>query len=182
MPTREGLLQIVNAKAAEAAIQKIPREAEAYASNYYELAAAGRFDDAADHLREAWRLDDEARKIAGAVQQAQPQSQFTAIEQDMLRSYPQVAADPAKWQTALAASRNLQLRGYDRNSPEYAQAVLHACGVLNSDFSESLGPMRPTRWSNTSAFISQVPSALLDQHAAAQGPCGTGTSAAATRA
>ena len=68
MPTREGLLQIVNAKAAEAAIQKIPREAEAYASNYYELAAAGRFDDAADHLREAWRLDDEARKIAGAVQ------------------------------------------------------------------------------------------------------------------
>ena len=55
----------------------------------------------------------------------------------MLRDYPQIAADPAKWQTALAASRNLQLRGYDRNSSEYAQAVLHACGVLNADLTES---------------------------------------------
>jgi hypothetical protein len=77
MPTRDELLQIVNTKSAEAAIQQIAREAEANASNYYELAAAGRFDDAAQHLREAWRLDEEARKIAASVQPQRPQSQYT---------------------------------------------------------------------------------------------------------
>jgi hypothetical protein len=54
-----------------------------------------------------------------------------------LKSYPQIASDPQKWQTALAASRNLQLRGYDRNSPEYIQAIAHAYDVLNADLTES---------------------------------------------
>jgi hypothetical protein len=143
MPSREELLQIVNTKSAEAAIQQIAREAEANASNYYELAAAGRFDDAAQHLREAWRLDAEARKIAEAVQPQQQQSQFTEMEQELLRDYPAIARDPAKWRTALVAANNLIMRGYDRNSPEYAQTIAHACDVLNADFSESLEVASP---------------------------------------
>jgi hypothetical protein len=137
MPTREELLALVDAKSAEAAIQQIAREAEANRQNYYEMGAAGRFDDAAYHLREAWRLDEEARKIAASVQPQQPQSQYTEMEQELLRDYPQIARDPKKWQTALVAANNLIMRGYDRNSPEYAQTIAHACGVLNADFSES---------------------------------------------
>jgi hypothetical protein len=127
----------INQKAAETAIQQIAREAEANASNYYELAAAGRYDDAAYHLREAWRLDEEARKIAAAAQPQQQQSQYTAAERDLIRDYPQIANDPKKWNTALAAANNLVMRGYDRNSAEYVQAIAHACDVLNADLTES---------------------------------------------
>ena len=35
------------------------------------------------------------------------------------------------------------MRGYDRNSPEYAQTIAHACDVLNADFSESLEVASP---------------------------------------
>jgi hypothetical protein len=139
MPTRDELLQIANAKASEAAIKGIAADYQANTTLYYEAAAAGKWDDAASYLREARRLENEALPFVQAAQQQQQQqqSQFTQIEQDMLRAYPQIASDPKKWGVALAASRNLQLRGYDRNSPEYAQGVLHACDVLNADLTES---------------------------------------------
>jgi hypothetical protein len=133
----------INQKSAEAAIQQIAREAEANASNYYELAAAGRFDDAAGHLREAWRLDEEARKIAAAAQSQQPQSQYSQAEMDLLRDYPQIANDPKKWAVALAAANNLIMRGSDRNSGAYISAIAHACDVLNSDLTESNGVASP---------------------------------------
>jgi hypothetical protein len=137
VPTREELLQIANQKAAEAAVQQIARDYQANTELYYESAAAGKFDVAADHLRECRRLESEALPYVQAAQQQQQQSQFTAAEQGLLRDYPQIASDPAKWNVALAASRNLQLRGYDRNSAEYISAIAHACDVLNSDLTES---------------------------------------------
>jgi hypothetical protein len=70
-------------------------------------------------------------------QEQQSQQQLTGAERDLLRDYPQIANDPAKWRTALAAANNLILRGYDRNSGEYVAAIAHACGVLNSDLTES---------------------------------------------
>jgi hypothetical protein len=145
VPTREELLQIANQKAAEAAINKIAREAQANAENYYELAATGRYDDAADHLREAWRLDDEARKIAAAVQSQQPQQQYTQAEQDLMNHYPEQVR--RNWNTAVAAHNNLiaskrkadpeaDLWAY-RNSAEYIGTIAHACGILDANFAES---------------------------------------------
>jgi hypothetical protein len=133
------LLQIrqqANQKMAEQAIQQIANEYQSNTQLAYEAAAAGKWDDAAYHAREAKRLESEALPYVQAAQQ-QPQSQFTRAEQELLRDYPQIASDPQKWQTALAASRNLQLRGYSRDSTEYVQAVAHACGVLNADLTES---------------------------------------------
>jgi len=78
-----------------------------------------------------------------AQPQQQPQQQFTDAERDLLRDYPQIANDPVKWRTALAAANNLILRGYDRNSGEYVAAIAHACDVLNSDGTESLEVASP---------------------------------------
>jgi hypothetical protein len=125
--------------ATKAAAQQI---ADHYEQNNAAWRAAydeGRHDDCVWHMRNAKALEAEARDILGtaqAQQQAQ-QQQLTEIEQDLLRSYPQIASDPKKWGVALIASQNLQLRGYDRNSPEYAQAIAHAVGVLNADLTES---------------------------------------------
>jgi hypothetical protein len=93
---------------------------------------------------------------AGQQQQAQPQQQpqqqYTQAEQDLMREYPDEIR--RNWNTALAASRNLvtsKLRADPeadpwayRNSAEYIRAVAHACGVLNSDGTESNeGPLSP---------------------------------------
>lgn len=137
MPSREELMQIVNQKIAEQTVAQISNEYQSNVQNAYEMAAAGRWDDAAYHAREARRLESEALPYVQAAQRAQPQSQYTEMEQELLRDYPQIARDPKKWQTALVAANNLIMRGYDRNSPEYAQTIAHACGVLNADFSES---------------------------------------------
>ena len=137
MPSREELMQIVNQKIAEQTVAQISNEYQSNVQNAYEMAAAGRWDDAAYHAREARRLESEALPYVQAAQRAQPQSQYTEMEQELLRDYPQIARDPRKWQTALVAANNLIMRGYDRNSPEYAQAIAHACDVLNADLTES---------------------------------------------
>jgi len=122
----EELLEIANAKATEAAIKGIAADYQANTTLYYEAAAAGKYDDAAYHLREVRRLEAEAAPyVQAAQQQQQSQSQYTQAEQDLLRDYPQIASDPKKWNTALAAANNLILRGYDRNSAEYIQAIAH---------------------------------------------------------
>jgi hypothetical protein len=123
------LLQIrqqANHKMAEQAIQQIANE---YQSNT-------QWDDAAYHARELKRLEAEAAPYVRAAQQQQ-QQQYTQAEQELLRSYPDIARDPKKWNTALAAANNLILRGYDRNSTEYIQAIAYACDVLNADMTES---------------------------------------------
>jgi hypothetical protein len=148
MPTHEELMQprqAANQKIAEQAIQQISNEYQSNVQLAYEAAAAQKWDDAALYAREAKRLEDEARPYVAAAQQQQPQQpqqqqpqqQYTDAERDLLRDYPQIANDPGKWRTALAAANNLIMRGYDRNSGEYVAAIAHACGVLNSDLTES---------------------------------------------
>ena len=136
MPTQDELLQIANQKASEQAIQQIANDYKANTELYYESLAKGKLDDAGYHLREARRLESEALPYVQAAQQQQ-QSPYTQAEQELLRDYPQIARDPQKWQTALAAANNLIRRGYDRNSAEYVQAIAHACDVLNADLTES---------------------------------------------
>jgi len=137
VPTRDELLQIANAKASEAAIKGIANDYKANSELYYEASAKGDFENAAYFLREARRLEQEALPYVQQAAAQQQASQFTQAEQDLLRDYPQIASDPKKWGVALAASRNLQLRGYDRNSAEYVAAIAHACDVLNADLTES---------------------------------------------
>src|SRR6516164_6542175 len=110
-----------NQKAAEAAVKQIANDCKANTELYYESAAKGDFESAAHCLREVRRLESEALPYVQAAQQQQAQqqqSQFTQAEQELLRDYPQIASDPQKWRTALAAANNLILRGYDRNRTE----------------------------------------------------------------
>jgi hypothetical protein len=127
----------ISQKATEAAVNQIAKEVEANASNFWELSAQGRFDDAGYHLRQAWALDEEARKIAAAAQPEQQQSQYTEAELSLIRDYPAIINDPQKWATALAAARNLQLMGHSRDSAAYISGIAHAVGILDSNLTES---------------------------------------------
>src|SRR5262249_38075313 len=143
-------MQIANQKMAEQAVQQIANEYQNNTQLAYEAAAAGKWDDAVYHSREARRLEAEALPYVQAAQQ--PQQQYTQAEMDLMRDYPDEIR--RNWNTALAASRNLvasKLRADPeadpwayRNSAEYIRAVAHACGVLNSDGTESNeGPLSP---------------------------------------
>jgi hypothetical protein len=151
MPTREELLQIANQKATEQAIQQIGNDYKANTELYYESLAAGKYDDAAYHLREARRLESEAMPYVQAAQQQQ--SQYTQGEQNLMRDYPQIVNDPKKKAIAWTAANNLiaskqkadpeaDLWAY-RNSGEYLSGIAHACDVLNSDGTESLEVASP---------------------------------------
>jgi hypothetical protein len=144
MPTREELLQIANQKMAEAAVQQISNEYQSNTQLAYEAAAAGKYDDAAYHLREAKKLEDEARPYLQAAHQQQ-QSQYTQAEQQLMTDYPEEVR--RNWSTAQAAANNLimskrkadpeaDLLAY-RNSREYIAGIAHAVGILNSDLTES---------------------------------------------
>jgi hypothetical protein len=147
------LLQIrqqANQKMAEAAVQQIAREYQSHVQNAYEMAAAQKWDDAGYHLRELLRLENEARPYVQAAQQ--PQSRYTEAEQSLMPAYPDEIR--RNWNTALAASRNLVASKLQadpeadqwayRNSAEYIRSVAHACGILNSDGTESNeGPLTP---------------------------------------
>jgi hypothetical protein len=139
------LLQLRQQAAHQRLVQGLENQRQANLQDYHQAIAENDVNNAAFAESEYLRHTRELAELTGgqAAQQQpeqapqQPQQQFTEIEQEMLRDYPQLANDPKKWQTALWASRNLQLRGYDRNSPAYAQAILHACDVFNSDLTES---------------------------------------------
>jgi hypothetical protein len=129
-------------------LQGLENQRQANLADYQQAIAEGDTNNAAFAESEYLRHTRELNELTGgqaaqqqqqqAPQQAQPQSQFTAMEQELLRDYPQIAADPRKWAVALAASRNLQLTGHDRNSVEYAQALLHACDITDATGAESL--------------------------------------------
>jgi hypothetical protein len=137
------LVRVANAKATQQAYNQIQADIQGNAKCYWDSIASGKTDDAGWFLRNHRNLELEAQALAGTAQQQQAQQQFTQAEQDLLRDFPEIARDPQKWHTALAASNNLQLRGYDRNSAEYIQAVAHAAGVLNADMTESLEVASP---------------------------------------
>jgi hypothetical protein len=142
----DDLIALANQHAQRQAYEQIQRDYEGNSRAYWDAIKAGKTDDAAWCLRNARNLEIEARELLGtaqAQQQQQPQQQFSQAEQDLLRDYPQIASDPQKWQTALAAANNLIVRGYDRNSAEYIQAIAHAVGILNSDMTESLEVASP---------------------------------------
>ena len=151
------LVEIRNQSAQQAALRQIANQVAAEVTDYHRYIAEGDTEKAAWAQRGyqalAMEYNTMLANMGGAAQpqqqasqqqsqpqqpqQQQQQSQFTAAEQDLLKSYPQIASDPKKWNTALAASQNLQRMGHDRNSEAYIQAIAHACGVLNADLTES---------------------------------------------
>ena len=147
VPTHDELValrQIANQRASEQAIQQIANEYKANTELYWEAAAAGKYDDAASYAREARRLESEALPFVQAAQQQQ-QSPYTQAEQQLMNDYPDQIRK--NWGVALAASNNLiaskqkadpeaDLLAY-RNSAEYISGIAHACGITNSDGTES---------------------------------------------
>ena len=79
------------------------------------------------------RLEAEAAPILQAAQQQQQGSQFSPVEQQIMREFPGVTSDAKKWNEALAAGNALVLRGYDRNSAAYDSALRLALGFTNAD-------------------------------------------------
>jgi hypothetical protein len=157
VPTHDELLQMrqaANQKMTEAAVQQITNEYQSNVQLAYESAAAGKYDDAGYHLREAKRLEAEAAPYVAAAhqaQQAQQQQQYTEAEQDLMRHYPDEIR--RNWNTALTAANNLvaskrqadpeaDLWAY-RNSAEYVAGIAHACGILDGSGAESIEVRSP---------------------------------------
>jgi hypothetical protein len=123
------------------ALQHISDEAQNVARTYTEQVARGDSDGAAWTLRQYASLVNEANVIAGTpAQQQQPQAQpqqgqqqFTPTEMEWLRGHENVVRDPRKWNECLAAANSLVARGYDRNSPEYINAIELAIGLNGAD-------------------------------------------------
>src|SRR5215831_17665313 len=128
------LLQLRQQAAHNRLVQGLESQRQANLADYHQAIAENDVNNAAWAESEYRKNTRELLELTGgqAAQEQtpqQPQQQFTAMEMELLKNYPQIAADPRKWAVALAASRNLQLTGHDRNSVEYAQALLHACDI-----------------------------------------------------
>src|SRR5262249_10611507 len=65
--------------------------------------------------------------------QQQAQQQFTPAEMEWIRANENVVRDPKKWAECIAAANSLAVRGYDRNSPEYLNAIELAIGLTGPD-------------------------------------------------
>jgi hypothetical protein len=145
--------ELIRAHAAHAqrqALQHIASEAENVRQTYAQQIARGDSDGAAWTLRQFASLAPEANVIAGTPaqqQQAQPaqqqQGQFTPAEMEWIRRNENVVRDPKKWNECLAAANSLVARGYDRNSPEYINAIELAIGLTGADGKEGFEMSSP---------------------------------------
>jgi hypothetical protein len=144
------------------ALTQIADEKQNVAKTWGEQITRGDSNGAAWTLRQLATLAAEEQMIAGTpaqqqqapAQQQQQAQQYTQAEQDLMREYPDEIR--RNWNTALTAHNNLlasklradpeaDLWAY-RNSREYIQGIAHACGVLNSDGTESNdGPLSPNQ-------------------------------------
>lgn len=142
MPTHDELIALANQKMTEAAVKQIAADYQSNSQLAYESAAAGKWEDAGYHAREMRRLEAEALPY---VQAAQQQSPYTQAEQDLMKNYPDEIRK--NWSVAQIAANNLimskrkadpeaDLWAY-RNSGEYIAGICHACGITNSDGTES---------------------------------------------
>jgi hypothetical protein len=133
------------------ALQHIYDEAENVRQTYVQQIARGDSDGAAWTLRQYASLAAEANVITGPQQgqqqrqQAQPQGQqqFTQAEMEWMRRNENVVRDPRKWNECVAAANSLAAKGYDRNSPEYINAIELAIGLTGPDGREGVEMASP---------------------------------------
>jgi len=140
--------ELIRAHAAHAqrqALQHIASEAENVRQTYAQQIARGDSDGAAWTLRQFASLAPEANVIAGTPAQPaqQQQGQFTPAEMEWIRRNENVVRDPKKWNECLAAANSLVARGYDRNSPEYINAIELAIGLTGADGKEGFEMSSP---------------------------------------
>jgi hypothetical protein len=136
------LLAAHAANAQKQALAAIQDEAQNVAKVYGEQVARGDSAGASWSLRQYAELANEWNAIAGTAQQQAPQpqqppqqaqQQFTQAEQEWISRNENVVRDPKKWNECLAAANSLVARGYDRNSPEYINAIELAIGLTGPD-------------------------------------------------
>jgi hypothetical protein len=133
------LIALANQHAAQQALAQIAKDYEGNTKCYWDAVNQGKYDDAGWCLRNARQLENEAREILGGnaqaqqPQQQQAQQQFTQAEQEWISRNANVVRDPKKWAECIAAANSLAMRGYDRNSPEYINAIELAIGLTGPD-------------------------------------------------
>jgi hypothetical protein len=133
------------------ALSQINDEAQNVLKTYGEQIARGDSAGAAWTLRSYAALKNEYDVIAGqqqapqhqAPQQPQGQQQFTQAEMEWLRRNENVVRDPKKWNECLAAANSLIARGYNRDSPEYINAIELAIGLTGPDGREGVEMASP---------------------------------------
>jgi hypothetical protein len=123
------------------ALAQIQDEAANVAQTYAQQIQRGDSSGAAWTLRSYAELVSQANVIAGTAgqqqaQQPQGQQQFTQAEMEWIRANENVCRDPRKWNECIAAANSLIARGYDRNSPEYINAIELAIGLTGPDGKE----------------------------------------------
>jgi len=144
MADYDEILQLRQQAAHNRLLQGLQNQLQADLHDYDQAIREGDTNNAAfaesqylQHTRELNELTGGQAAQQQYAQPQQPQSQFTEAELSLIRDYPAIANDPEKWAVALAAARNLQLMGHSRDSAAYISGIAHACGILNSDLTES---------------------------------------------
>jgi hypothetical protein len=131
-------------------VQGLENQRQANWQDYCQAISENNMDGAAfaesEYLRHTRELAEMTGGQAAQPQQAQPQQaqqQFTQAEQEWISRNENVVRDPKKWAECLAAANSLIARGYDRNSPEYINAIELAIGLTGADGNEGFETVSP---------------------------------------
>src|SRR6516165_6808753 len=139
------LYQIRQQAAHQRLVSGLESQRQANWQDYCQAISENNMDGAAfaesEYLRHTRELAEMTGGQAAQPQQAQPQQaqqQFTQAEQEWISRNENVVRDPKKWAECLAAANSLIARGYDRNSPEYINAIELAIGLTGADGREGV--------------------------------------------
>jgi hypothetical protein len=153
----DDLLAIRNQSAQQAALRQIASQAQAEVDDYHRYIAEGDTEKAAWAQRGYQALAMEFNAMLAGMaqqqqapqqqpqqpQQPQTQQQFTQAEQEWINRNANVVRDPKKWAECVAAANSLIMRGYDRNSSEYLNAIELAIGLTGADGKEGFEMSTP---------------------------------------
>jgi hypothetical protein len=122
-------------------VQGLQNQAQANLHDYQQAIAENDMNAAAwaesEYRKNTGELAEMTGGQAAQQQQAQPaQQQFSEAEREWINRNANVCADPRKWNECIAAANSLIARGYDRNSPEYINAIEMAVGLVGPDGKE----------------------------------------------
>ena len=136
------LYQIRQQAAHQRLVQGLQNQAQANLHDYQQAIAENDMNAAAwaesEYRKNTRELAEMTGGQAAQQQQApqqpqQAQQQFTQAEQEWISRNANVVRDPKKWNECLAAANSLVARGYNRDSPEYINAIELAIGLTGPD-------------------------------------------------
>ena len=139
------LYQIRQQAAHQRLVQGLQNQAQANLHDYQQAIAENDMNAAAwaeseyrKNLRELAEMTGHQAAQQQAPQQQAAQQQFTQAEMEWIHRNENVVRDPRKWAECVAAANSLAMRGYDRNSPEYINAIELAIGLTGADGREGV--------------------------------------------